>query len=171
MQNANITRYSCVTYLKMYVRRLKALFLYFYGVQANIMTLLNVNCKIFFFLFFSESKTKFSLIFVKITLTLKWFLFKLRSFLALRNWKFNNTQCLKNFPRHETNFQMSVSWTEFHDLKKGEFVFSKAFLIFSAGFWRIELLSPMKDLIVYWFESATKPTNFFSYFPVARQSV
>lgn len=56
MQNANITRYSCVTYLKMYVRRPKALFLYFYGVQANIMTLLTVNCKIFFFLFFSENK-------------------------------------------------------------------------------------------------------------------
>ena len=107
-----------------------------------------VNCKTFFFLFFGESKTKFSLVFVKITLTLNWFLFKLRSFLALRNWKFNNTQCLKNFPRHETNFQMSVSWTEFHDLKKDEFVFSKAFLIFSVAL-KIELLSSMKDLVVY----------------------
>ena len=128
-----------------------------------------MNCKTFFFLFFGESKTKFSLVFVKITLTLKWFLFKLRSFLALRNWKFNNTQCLKNFPRHETNFEMSVSWTEFHDLKKDEFVFSKAFLIFSVGFRnRIVVTNESSRCI---FESTTKPTNFFSYFPVAQQSV
>ena len=40
-------------------------------VQANTMILLTVDCKTFFFFFFNESKTTFSLVFGKVTLVLK----------------------------------------------------------------------------------------------------